>query len=97
MSNILITGGAGFIGSHLVDRLLSEGHKVVVIDNLSLGLERNIAHNLSNVNFEFIKGDVLDKNLMTKVFDGTKFDIVFHLAANSDIARSHADPSASCA
>lgn len=93
MSNILITGGAGFIGSHLVDRLLSEGHKVVVIDNLSLGLERNIAHNLSNTNFEFIKGDVLDKNLMTQVFDDTKFDIVFHLAANSDIARSHADPS----
>lgn len=93
MSNILITGGAGFIGSHLVDRLLSEGHKVVVIDNLSLGLERNIAHNLSNANFEFIKGDVLDKNLMTQVFDDTKFDIVFHLAANSDIARSHADPS----
>lgn len=93
MSNILITGGAGFIGSHLVDRLLSEGHRVVVIDNLSLGLERNIAHNLSNANFEFIKGDVLDKNLMTKIFDDTKFDIVFHLAANSDIARSHADPS----
>lgn len=93
MKNILITGGAGFIGSHLVDRLLAEGNKVVIIDNLSLGLERNIIHNLVNPNFTFVKGDVLDKQLMNKLFNETEFDIVFHLAANSDIARSHADPS----
>ncbi len=93
MKNILITGGAGFIGSHLVDRLLAEGNKVVVIDNLSLGLERNIVHNLVNPNFTFVKGDVLDNQLMNKLFNETEFDIVFHLAANSDIARSHADPS----
>lgn len=93
MKNIFITGGAGFIGSHLVDKLLADNNKVWVIDNLSLGKESNIAHNFANPNFKFIKGDVLDKELMTKIFDEQKFDFVFHLAANSDIARSHADPS----
>lgn len=93
MENILITGGAGFIGSHLVDRLLTEGHKIVVVDNLALGLIRNIEHHFDNPNFKFIEGDVLDKTLMTEIFDSTEFDIVYHLAANSDIARSHADPS----
>lgn len=93
MENILITGGAGFIGSHLVDRLLTEGHKIVVVDNLALGLIRNIEHHFDNPSFKFIEGDVLDKTLMTEIFDSTEFDIVYHLAANSDIARSHADPS----
>lgn len=93
MENILITGGAGFIGSHLVDRLLTEGHKIVVVDNLALGLIRNVEHHFDNPNFKFIEGDVLDKTLMTEIFDSTEFDIVYHLAANSDIARSHADPS----
>lgn len=93
MKHVLITGGAGFIGSHLVDRLLSEHHKVTIIDNLSLGLERNISHNFKNNNFKFIKGDILDKKLLSKIFDENDFEIVYHLAANSDIARSHKDPS----
>ncbi len=93
MNKVLITGGAGFIGSHLVDRLLKDGINVTVIDNLSLGLERNISHNFTNVNFTFIKGDVLDRDLMNSIFGNNSFDFVYHLAANSDIARSHADPS----
>lgn len=93
MNKVLITGGAGFIGSHLVDRLLNDGINVTVIDNLSLGLERNISHNFTNVNFTFIKGDVLDRDLMNSIFGNNSFDFVYHLAANSDIARSHADPS----
>lgn len=90
--NILVTGGAGFIASHLIDRLLSEGHAVVAYDNLSLGRESNIAHHFGNPDFAFVKGDILDAALLDSVFEKHKFDFVFHLAANSDIARSHADP-----
>lgn len=89
----LITGGAGFIGSHLCDKLLADGHTVVVIDDLSLGLERNISHHLNNPNFHFIKASVLDHDVMDQLFTDFQFDIVYHLAANSDIARSHKDPS----
>ena len=90
---ILVTGGAGFIGSHLVDALLNDGHQVIAIDNLSLGRKSNIQHNLDNKNFAFVEGDILDDELFLSLFENNKFDIVFHLAANSDIARSHANPS----
>lgn len=90
--NILVTGGAGFIASHLIDRLLNEGHAVVAYDNLSLGRESNIAHHFDDAAFTFVKGDILDADLLDSVFEKHKFDFVFHLAANSDIARSHADP-----
>jgi UDP-glucose 4-epimerase len=92
MSKYLITGGAGFIGSHLTDRLLSENNEIWVLDNLSLGEERNISHHFCNERFHFIKGDILDDILLEKVFEETPFDMVFHLAANSDISRSHDDP-----
>ena len=90
--NILVTGGAGFIASHLIDRLLDEGHRVVAIDNLSLGRKSNIAHHFDNPDFVFAEGDVLDAELFDGLFKKTAFDMVFHLAANSDIARSHANP-----
>ncbi len=57
---ILITGGAGFLGSHLSDRMLADGHEVVCIDNLFTGTKGNIAHLLSNPNFEFVRHDVID-------------------------------------
>lgn len=90
---ILVTGGAGFIGSHLIDALLSEGHSVTAIDNLSLGRKSNIQHHIDNENFLFVEGDILDDTLFLSLFENNKFDIVYHLAANSDIARSHANPS----
>ena len=90
--NILITGGAGFIGSHLTDSLLALGHSVVVYDNLSLGKLSNLETATSNPDFKFIKGDILDKEEFFNVFREHKFDVVFHMAANSDIARSHANP-----
>jgi UDP-glucose 4-epimerase len=89
--SILITGGAGFIGSHLCDRLIVD-NKITVIDNLSLGRKSNIEHLINNNNFSFIEGDLLHKGL-NDVFKEGKFDIVFHLAANSDIANSHDNPS----
>ena len=57
---ILVTGGAGFLGSHLCDRLLKDGHEVVCIDNLFTGQKANIAHLLPNPNFEFVRHDVID-------------------------------------
>ena len=57
---ILITGGAGFLGSHLCDRLLADGHEVICIDNLFTGSKRNISHLLENPNFEFVRHDVID-------------------------------------
>lgn len=82
----LVTGGAGFIGSHLCDRLIERGDKVWCVDNLRLGRHRNVAH-LRNVSeFCFIEMDVLDKAALAKLFSAARFDAVFHMAANSDIA-----------
>ncbi|HUS57688.1 MAG TPA: GDP-mannose 4,6-dehydratase, partial [Planctomycetota bacterium] len=69
MQSILITGGAGFIGSHLAERLLAGGHRVVVIDDLSTGRKENICHLLSNTNFKFVVGSILDETLMAPLVD----------------------------
>ncbi len=90
--NILITGGAGFIGSHLCDALVIENN-LTVLDNLSLGTIENIDHLKEKENFNFIEGDILNKLLLNKVFSDGNFDIVFHMAANSDIAQSYENPS----
>lgn len=89
---ILVTGGAGFIGSHLCDRLIADGHTIVVADDLSLGRLDNIGHLVSNERFSFLQMDVADRGALETVFAYEKFDAVFHMAANSDIARSHANP-----
>lgn len=89
---ILISGGAGFIASHLLDSLLKEKNQVVVIDNLSLGRIDNIAHNFDNADFKFYQKDLLDIDELKNIFSVEKFDTVFHFAANSDIAKSHSNP-----
>ena len=86
-----VTGAAGFIGSHLVDRLLSEGHTVTGYDNLSLGRREYIAPVLRNHRFTFIEADLLDLEMLTKCLRG--HDVVFHLAANTDIPGGNRDPS----
>ena len=83
---ILVTGGAGFIGSHLCDRLLERGDKVWCVDNLRLGRRRNIAHLEVLPDFHFIELDVLDRAALAALFRDARFDAVFHMAANSDIA-----------
>ena len=76
---ILVTGGAGFIGSHLVDALLDAGHAVTVLDDLSVGKEQNFAHHRAHPAFHFVKGSVLDKPLVERLVAGV--DGVYHLAA----------------
>ncbi|MCX5696520.1 MAG: NAD-dependent epimerase/dehydratase family protein [Candidatus Omnitrophica bacterium] len=89
--NILVTGGAGFIGSHLVDLLLDNGHKVTCADNLYLGRMKNIRHRLKDKNFKFYKLDVLDFKKLNEVFRKGGFDAVFHLVANSQIKQKKVD------
>lgn len=83
---VLVTGGAGFIGSHLVDRLIQEGYQVVVVDNLSSGKKKNI-----NKEASFYKMDILSKRI-ERVFQKEKPEIISHHAAQMDVRRSVADP-----
>lgn len=92
----LITGGAGFIGSHLVDKLLALEAKVVVIDNFNSYYnpqqkEKNISQALKSTNFSLIKGSILDDKILEKVFQH-KFEHVFHLAAMAGVRSSFSDP-----
>jgi len=75
----LITGGAGFIGSHLAERLLGRGDRVVAVDDLSTGSKDNIAHLLDREGFEFVFDSVRNETLMTPLVD--RCDVIFHLAA----------------
>ncbi|MEN6386636.1 MAG: GDP-mannose 4,6-dehydratase [Phycisphaerales bacterium] len=75
----IVTGGAGFIGSHLCELLLSKGHKVIVIDDLSTGRLLNIEHLFKNLNFKFIQGSVCDEALMREEIE--RADCIYHLAA----------------
>jgi UDP-glucose 4-epimerase len=83
---ILVTGGAGFIESHLIDRLIKEGHKVVVVDNLSTGKKENL-----NKKAKFYKIDICSSKI-NQIFKKEKPDIVFHFAAQIDLRKSVEDP-----
>ncbi len=87
----IITGGAGFIGSHLGARLLDQGHEVVAIDNFHLGRRENIAALLPRPGFTFFELDLLDLERTKQLFVETRPDLVYHLAANSDIAAGTSD------
>lgn len=86
----LVTGGAGFIGSHLVELLLKNGHHVRVIDNLSGGWLKNLKDVQNHPNFEFFQVDIRNKRLLDPLFEG--IDWVFHLAALADIVPSIEKP-----
>ena len=89
---ILVTGGAGFIGSHLCDVLIADGHNVTVVDNLVLGKVENIEHLINNANFRFFREDLNNGHAMNMIFMDGEFDMVYHLAANSDIQKGGKDP-----
>jgi len=86
MSKILVTGGAGFIGSTLVDKLIAEGHQVVVIDDLSSGEKDYL-----NPAAKFYEVDICSKKI-AKIFKSEKFDFVYHLAAQIDVRKSVEEP-----
>lgn len=79
MKRFLITGGTGFIGSHLTDALLAQGHSVIALDNLETGSRENVEHALTNRNFELVVGDICDAPLVDKL--ARKCDVVVHMAA----------------
>lgn len=93
--NILVTGGAGFIGSNLVDSLLNDGNSVTVLDNFATGKMENIQHNIGRDDFELITGDIRDYETCKKATSGK--DLVFHEAALGSVPRSIADPMTSTA
>lgn len=97
MKTYFITGGAGFIGSTLSERLLNEGNKVVVIDNLCdfydpCSKEKNISDLLNNSNFKFYRGDIRDRNIISDVFSENSIDCVIHLAAMAGVRPSIENP-----
>ena len=97
MKNILITGGAGFIGSNLADRLLLEGFSVTVIDNFSDFYdprikEYHIDKNLDNKNYKLYRIDIEDKKALKRVFEENKIDMVVHLAARAGVRESIKNP-----
>ncbi|KUK24871.1 MAG: NAD-dependent epimerase/dehydratase, partial [Thermotoga sp. 50_1627] len=87
VANILVTGGVGFIGSHLVDALIREGHRVVVVDNLSSGKIENL-----NRQALFYQQSIQDEEMMERVFMLHRFDYVFHLAAQASVSVSVKEP-----
>lgn len=86
MKRALVTGGAGFIGSHLTDRLLTEGFRVTVVDNLATGREENLAQALGSGRLDFHRADVSRPEDLAGLFGGV--DVVFHLAGLADIVPS---------
>jgi UDP-glucose 4-epimerase len=87
---VLVTGGAGFIGSHLVDRLVTEGFDVVVLDNLSSGSLNNIKSHIEAGSIVFVNGDLKERHVVEDVVQG--IDVVFHFAANPEVRVSTTNP-----
>lgn len=90
--NVLVTGAAGFIGSHLTDALLARGHRVLGIDNLSLGTRENLRGAMDHPSFGLVVGDVSDPAFIGNFDPGCPIAWVWHLAANSDIPAGVDDP-----
>jgi len=88
---VLLTGAAGFIGSHLCDRLIERGLEIYAIDNLHFGTLQNLVQLTGHPAFRFENIDILNRDKLNAVFIRSRFDAVFHLAANSDIAAGNLD------
>ena len=84
MQKVLVTGGAGFIGSHVADELIERGYKVTILDDLSGGFKENV-----NPKAEFVQGSIVDHSLIDQLFNKENFDFVYHLAAYAAEGLSH--------
>ncbi len=96
-NKILVTGGAGFIGSHLVEALLAQGYKVVCLDNFNDFYDpmikwENLSNYLDNSSFKLVKGDIRDEELVDEIFEREHFDKVVHLAARAGVRTSIEHP-----
>jgi UDP-glucose 4-epimerase len=95
-SAVLVTGAAGFIGSHLVDRLLAAGHRVIGADNFTRGTESNIAAALRHTSFSLLRADLADEaqvmDIVVPAIQGLGIETIWHMAANSDIPAGVFDP-----
>ena len=97
MKTYFITGGAGFIGSSLSERLIKEGNKVVTIDNFcdfysTKIKENNVKDLIENENFKLYRGDIRDREILKKIFDENNIDVVMHLAAMAGVRPSIENP-----
>jgi UDP-glucuronate 4-epimerase len=98
MKNILVTGGAGFIGSHLVDKLLSErAWRVVVVDDFNdfyepLMKRANVRSHVADAAYRLVEADIRDRAALEKIFDSTKLDVIVHLAARAGVRPSLTEP-----
>lgn len=90
MNSILVTGGAGFLGSHLCDELLNQGHRVLCLDDLSTGSLKNIEHNLDNDNFLFLEHDIVDEITLPQAF--SSLDQIYNLACPASPIHYQYDP-----
>jgi len=90
-SRVLVTGGAGFIGSHLVDRLVDIGHDVIVLDKFSTGRTKNLSRSLAHQNLNVMKGDIrkISQSFVKRL---RRVDVVCHLAAVTSVQQSVRDP-----
>lgn len=96
MTTTLITGAAGFIGSHLVDALLAQGHRVIGVDNFSLGTRDNLKLALRNPYFQLVERDIADAGFADSFDAGCPVGCVWHMAANSNIPRGMENPDVDC-
>jgi UDP-glucose 4-epimerase len=85
-AEVLVAGGAGYIGSHMVKRLAREGYGVTTVDNLSLG------HRDAVLAGSFVHADLLDRDALARLFAGRRFDLCMHFAASASVGESVADP-----
>jgi nucleoside-diphosphate-sugar epimerase len=92
MESILVTGGAGFIGSNIAETLLAQGYRVVIVDDLSTGKMENILEIEGNGNFKFVKGSILDSGLLRSIIKSENISLISHQAALSSVSKSMADP-----
>mgnify|MGYP000850926274 CR=1 FL=1 len=87
---ILVTGGAGFIGSHLCEALIEKGNTVTALDDLSTGRIENLSNSFKSSEFNFVEGSILDTGLLNSLIDGS--DYIFHLAAAVGVFNSVNNP-----